>query len=132
MTLKSQINADVANVFLDINDFSETFYYLPAGGTRREIVGTICGERSEVIETQSGDMMQAMLQLFVSRDSTTGIDAPKVGDAIWRKSEGTTPTKAWSFSQQVEESDESDDAVNAHVLLFVRNVPYKHGGYANT
>lgn len=136
MTLREQIHDDVAEVFLQTDDFGETFYYLPKDGTRREIVGVVCGERSEVIETSTGEMLQKMLQLFVSRDSSDGIDSPKVGDALWRKSEGTTPRNAWSFSRQVEDGDEHDGVAyagedNAYVLLFVRNVPVSHGGYAS-
>ena len=133
MTLREQIHADVEDVFLNVDNFGETFYYLPAGGTRREIVGVVTRERSEVVETQGGMQTRHELEVFVSRDSTTGIDEPKTGDALWRKSLGTSDPQGFSFGLAVEERDENDGTSNAgeangHTLLFLRYTPFKHGG----
>ena len=133
MTLREQIHADVEGVFLNVDDFAETFYYLPAGGTRREIVCTVVLERSEVIETQHGKQNQHVLQVFASKDETTGIDEPKAGDALWRKSQGTSDPQGFSYGLAVEEMDGNDGTdyageANGHVLTFLRYTPFKHGG----
>lgn len=138
MTLREQIHADVEDVFLNVDDFGETFYYLPAGGTRRTIVGTVTRERSEVIEASQGTWQKRHeLEVFVSRDSTTGINDPQAGDALWRKSEGTSDPQGFSYSNMTEERDENDGTAyagqgNGHTLLFLRYTPHKHGGLAKT
>lgn len=131
MTLKAQIHSDVADVFLNVNDFGETFTYCPVGGSRRDIVGVVAFEQTEVIETQAGKQNRHTLQLFCSRSATTGIDSPQLGDGLWRKS--ADDTDGFAFGGMAEERDENDGTsyageYNAHTLLFIRYTPFKHGG----
>jgi hypothetical protein len=130
MTLKSQINTDVSAVFLQTDDFGETFVYRPCGGTSREIVGVIVTEQVELTEVRDGKQRKHMLTLFVSRSSTTGIDDPQLGDALWRKS---NEDEAYSFAGLADDPDENDGTAyagqqNAHTLLFVREYLVSKGG----
>lgn len=131
MTLKAQIHSDVAGVFLNVADFAETFTYHPREGARRDIVGVVADEQQEVIETTSGKQNRHTLNLFVSRDSTTGIDDPQLGDGLWRKSANSD--EGFSFGGLATDPDSNDGTAyageaNGHTLLFVRYTPYKFGG----
>lgn len=132
MTLREQIHNDVVDVFLNVDDFGETFTYCPVGGTRRDIVCVVSSERVEVIETaQGGKQNQHIIEIFCSRSSTTGIDDPKLGDGLWRKT--SDDSSGWAYGGEASERDENDGTsyagqANAHTLLFVRYTPYKLGG----
>lgn len=131
MTLREQIHADVAGVFLNTEDFGESFWYCPKDGTKRRIVGVAEAERTEVIESPHGKQNRHTLELFCSRDSTTGIDDPQLGDGLWRVS--TDEDQGFSFAGLANDRDENDGTAdagqgNAHSLLFIRYTPYKIGG----
>lgn len=125
MTLRDQIHSDVAGVLLNVEDFGETFWYHPAGGTKRRIVGVV-DEQVEHGEDQRGKFKRTIVNLFCSRDSTTGINDPKLGDAIWRVS--AESTSGFAFFGFADEIDSNDNDENAHTLVFHRTDYYKIGG----
>lgn len=131
MTLKAQIHSDVEDVFLNVSDFGETFVYCPKGGARRDIVGVVTSAQVEVIETDSGKQNRHVMNLFVARDATTGIDEPQLGDGLWRKS--AESDEGFSYGGMADDPDSNDGTayageLNGHTLLFLRYTPYKFGG----
>jgi hypothetical protein len=124
-TLREQIAADVEAVFLNVDDFAETCTYIPKDGDSRSIVAVVEEDAQQPEEMNTASLL-GVIRVFVSRDSSTGIDAPQLGDKFWREADGTAPEKAYSFSGVVDESD--DATATAWTLLFTRKRPYEVGG----
>ena len=125
MSLRDLIHTDVAEVFLNAEDFGETFWYCPADGTKRRIVG-VADKQIEHGNDQRGKFKRTILQLFCSRDPTTGIDDPKLGDAVWYVSDESD--QGFAFFGMADDLDSNDDDENAHTLVFHRTDYYKIGG----
>lgn len=125
MTLRDLIHDDVADVFLNDEEFGETFWYHPTGETKRSIVG-VSDEQVEHGEDQRGKFKRTIVNLFCSRDSTTGINSPKLGDAIWRAN--AEATGGFAFFGFADDLDSNDNDENAHTLVFHRTDYYKIGG----
>jgi len=123
VTLREQIAEDVSSVHINTDEFAETLVYRPDGGTPRTVAGVV-DEEGDFPDLQTGRNSVEIIDVFVSRDSTTGIDAPRFGDAISRTSDGTGVDAKWySYSGQKMDVDEF-----AWTLRFTRAVPSKHGG----
>lgn len=120
MTLREQIAADVAAVHINTADFAESLTYVPNGGTARTISGVV-DEGGDFAEQQHGIDEVETLEVFVSRDSTTGIDDPQLGDRVRRAID--SDAKWYSYSGRKTDVDES-----AWTLIFERRVADKHGG----
>ncbi len=131
MTLREQIAADVGDVLLNTDDFGEICTYLPQVGDLRSIV-CVVEEDSQQVDERNTLVLAASIRVFVSRDSSDGIDAPQLGDKLCRESDhladdSADPGKCYSFAGVV---DESDDATGtAWTLAFVRNQPDEIGGH---
>ncbi len=129
-TLREQIQADVGDVLLNTDDFAESCTYLPKSGDARSIVAVV-EEGGIEADEMSGVQLVSTVTVFVSRDETTGIDAPQLGEQLCRESDhladgSPDPLKLYSYSGIV---DESDDAMAASwTLVFTRKRPFEKGG----
>jgi hypothetical protein len=123
MTLRAQITSDVADVFLNNEDFAETLYYKPKDGDQRTLT-CVVDEDDDYQDTETGIMHKRVLSVFASRSATTGIDSPQLGDRISRAIDGTGDDAVWyAFAGNVTDIDE-----NAWTVKFQRETPYKIGG----
>ncbi len=128
-TLREQIQADVGGVLLNTDDFGETCTYLPKDGPARSIVA-IVEESGELLDDSGGVVFADSAHVFVSRDSTDGINAPQLGEQFWREHDHLAdgsgdPGKAYSFWSK----EESDDATaSGWTLIFGRKRPFEKGG----
>mgnify|MGYP003403616173 CR=1 FL=1 len=123
MGFKDILAADVENVFTNPEEFGESIVYRPKDRTARTI-NAVVDEEGDFPDTQTGRNSAEFLDVFVTRDSTTGIDQPRFGDMVSRVADGTgTSAKWYSYSGQKMDVDES-----AWSLRFLRNVDSKHGG----
>lgn len=118
MTLKQQQADDVA-VFLNADDFAESCTYLPTAGGARTVSAN-CEEDSQDTEQQQGLRRILTLSVLVSRDSTTGIDDPKLYDGLRR--EGGAAEEVYSFTGEKHEL-----SANTWVLIFEREIWVERG-----
>jgi len=117
MGFKDILAADVSNVFTNSDEFGEPLSYQPKNGAARSVNGVVDHEGG--YQDQSfGESNIEVLDVFVSRDDTTGIDDPQLGDRIAR-----ADGRWFAFSGQKLETDES-----SWTLRFTRDIPTKHGG----
>jgi len=130
MTLREQIESDVANVLMEGNDFAEAVTYYPAGGGASRTVYAIVEEVGTMASDDSGLAGTETIHVTVSRDADAtdadgnvknGIDDPQLGDGLRRP--GDAADKGYSYTG--EKSDVDDYAWS---LIFVRHVILKHGG----
>lgn len=123
MTLRAQITADVAKVFLNTQEFAETCRYYQKCGNKRNVVAVV-DELGSFVEDQIGKKSEEFIDVFVSRDGTAGIDEPQLGDALHRlEVDEDTPDKGYAYTGEKSDVDE-----NAWTLRFKRKIPYKTGG----
>jgi hypothetical protein len=122
LTFKQLLAADIENVFTNPNEFGEQLTYKPKDGVTRTINGVVDEDGDYVQVGRDLDHRQ-FLDVFVSRDSTTGIDDPQLGDAIRR---AIDPDGKW-YSYQGQKSDVDE---NAWTLRFVLDEVKQHGGHS--
>lgn len=120
LSFRDMQDADLENVFLNTNEYAESLYYCPKGGTRRTIAGSV-EEIGSFPDEDGGKFSLEYLDIMVRRHATEGIDEPQLGDAITRLIDD--PDKGYSYT-----GEKSDVDVNCWTLRFVRKVPYKLGG----
>lgn len=90
MSLADLIAADVSDVFLNEDDFAETLTYYPKGEAVREISATRVSlgmflrqaHPRETDQDEHHEKQVDKLAFFVTRDATTGMPNPQLGDAI--------------------------------------------------
>ncbi len=130
MTLKELIESDVADVFMNTDDFAEDVTYYPAGGGASRTVSAIVDEDGTFQTDDTGLARTEVIHVTVSRnrnDETTdgvavgGIDNPQIGDCIRR--ENDPDDKGYSFSGDKEDVDEF-----CWVLIYKRSFTVQHGG----
>ena len=74
MTFKEQVEADVAAVFLNEDEFAESITYTPTGGVARTILA-IVDRQDETIEYRDGGQVRVRVrEIHVADHATTGID----------------------------------------------------------
>lgn len=83
MTLKTQMQADLASVFYNTDDFAETVTYTPAGGAGISVVAIIDYGRDD--EDGADDLGQnAKIRIMVSSVATvTAGDTITIGANTW-------------------------------------------------
>lgn len=122
LTFKQLLAADIENVFTNPNEFGEQLTYKPKDGVTRTINGVV-DEDGDYVQVGRDLDHQQFLDVFVSRDATTGIDDPQLGDAIHR---AIDPEDKWySFSGLNSDVDES-----GWTLRFLLDNVSRHGGLA--
>lgn len=82
MTLATQIAADVADVFLNSDDFGETVSYTPVGGSARSIVAVVVTMPSDLTQESSHEVAHNFVSVLAAKSASTGIEAPAKGDTI--------------------------------------------------
>ena len=81
MTLREQMAADVAGVFLNDEEHAESVTYTPANGVARTITAIVNEDGG--LEDQDGRLADRIYAwVFVARSGTTGIDDPQVNDTL--------------------------------------------------
>jgi hypothetical protein len=119
MTLASQIDADMATVFCNTNDFATSFTYSPKSGPSRTIKGII-EELGRLQDSASGIFQREEIEIMVSRtssDACGGIDDPRIGDSIT-----LADGRVFSYS-----GDNSDIERNSWWLRFYRDIQVQAG-----
>lgn len=81
MTLREQMQADVAAVFLNTDEHAELITYRPARGEPREIAAIV---NEDVLSPGQEGLLEREHSFYIlaARDGTTGIDSPQAGDTI--------------------------------------------------
>lgn len=130
MTLRTLMESDVAEVFLQGDDFAEACTYCPAGGGANRTVYAVVEERGAYQSDETGLANTEILAVMVSRDPDTtnadgtalgGIDDPQLGDGLRRASDQAD--KFYAYSGEKEDVDDY-----AWTLIFTRDVIVRHGG----
>lgn len=130
MTLRTQIESDVAEVFLVADDFAETVTYHPAGGGGSRSVVAVVEEIGAMPDANTGLTSQETIHVVCSRepalensdgDAINGIDNPQLGDGLRRANDPDDKMYAWTG-----EKLDVDDY--CWTLVYTRNIVIKHGG----
>ena len=80
MSFRDQMSNDVANVFLNLNEFGENVIYTPDGGSGRTIVAIVEREEAAEIDQQDGRGVGRAARLHIAADAANGIASPGIGD----------------------------------------------------
>jgi hypothetical protein len=125
LTLKQQIAADVADVFLNEDEFAESLVFQPQGGQDRPIVGSV-DQATEHPDTGMGGIDRVeRIEVFVSRDEddemTGGVATVQIGDRLKRTVNGIE--QVYGFTGEILDEDD-----NSWTLVFERAVPFEVGG----
>lgn len=120
MTFKDLIASDVANVFMDTDEYAEPVTYTPDGGSAVTVDAVVnVGGKSED-PTVGGTESISVIEVNLPRDATTGIADPSLDATITHN----------SLDYKVTEILGQDDDMTR--LSCVRIVPvdrHKEGGY---
>lgn len=119
-TLKQQITADVAGIFLDTNEFAETVTYIPAGDSGVSIT-VIVEESDELIDVAGRTVDEEMISVFTARTSA-GIQNPATGDAILRSVTEDPEQRVYGYMKQREDPER-----DSWWLLFKRRKTQRQG-----
>jgi len=123
MTLKDQMAADVAGVFLNTDDFAEGFTHTPKGGIPRSVTLTIVDERVRFETRDNRKLRIRELEILAAHDATTGITNPQPGDKLTQDSDSRLPKVPLLFVDVVSQDD-------AGVILRYHESPrVVRGGY---
>ena len=114
-SFRDMLAHDVANVFLNTNEFAETATYLPREGGPREVAG-IPEEDGNFAQSETSIERVESLRWFCSR-GTDGITDPQLGDKL-RLSDGRT----FTFSGDTSQADNASWWVH-----FERRIPNRLG-----
>lgn len=121
MSFKDLINDDVSDVFLNTEEFAESFrVHEPNGGTRT-ITATVADERIEYERTPNGQREVAVLELLVTNSDTTGIATPEKRMYVTRVAENDT-----QIQYALETVLEQD---NGALLIQFKNRKHTRGGH---
>lgn len=101
MTLREQIESDIASVFLNTDDLAEACTYYPRAGGAREIVCDV-QKSVQMRDEPTGLVRKEVVSVWVSKSATTGIDKPQIGDAL--KLSGDD--KLFAYAGEPSEEDE--------------------------
>lgn len=123
LTFKQILAEDVKNTFTNSNEFGESLVYKPKDGTARTIAGVVDEEGTYPELANEKDSIE-FLEVFVSRDSTTGINDPQLGDRISRVADGEDDDAKW-YAWQGEKTDVDSSGWS---LKFVRQYSVLKGG----
>lgn len=80
MTFQSQLDTDATAVFLNADEFAESFTYTFEDGTTRAITGVFVEMVGALDAVQQGTF-------YVHDNTTTGVASPKRGEKITRNGE---------------------------------------------
>ena len=118
MTLKDLMESDLSEVFLNTDEFSENVTYYPCEGEKRDISAAVfVGQQ---FERRNNNLLKVQTAtIHVSNDSATGIDNPRMGDAIRLATDDKDTL--WSF-KEIKLRDSA-----GFVLMFGRHKPKKSG-----
>jgi len=81
MTLKTQIAADVAAVFLQTDDFAETVTYTPVGGAGASMTVLFFPDPMSMIDLPDGNKQATLAAVYVAE---TDVVTPQRGDQVTR------------------------------------------------
>jgi len=119
-TLKQQITADVAGVFLDTDEFAESVTYIPASGAQSTIT-VIIEESDEFLDMEDRVVDDEMISVFTARTSA-GIQSPVIGDGILRSTTEDPEQRVYGYMQQREDPER-----DSWWLLFKRRKTQRQG-----
>lgn len=108
MTLRSLMNADIATVFLNEDEFAETIIFsAPWSGGPRSI-SALVGERElDNSNSQLGNSDMETVTILVANNATTGIDRAAIGSTIefGSDTEPDPKKRVWVFKEQMDCDD---------------------------
>jgi hypothetical protein len=112
-TLREQITADVADVFMQVDDFAEDVTYIPGTGASRTVTCVI-EEEQEYFDTELDTQLLERIRVFVPR-TAAGIQTPKIGDKIKRSAAYDATQELYGYEAMIEMPEP-----DTHWLLFKR------------
>jgi hypothetical protein len=119
-TLKQQITADVAGVFLDTDEFAEAVTYIPASGSEVSIT-VIIEEEDEFLDENQRAADHEFIRVFTALTSA-GIKYPTLGDAIKRSATEDEGQRLYGWTGQREDPER-----DSWWLVFRRTKTQRHG-----
>ena len=100
MTLRTEITADVTDVFLQVDDFAEDITFIPASGASRTVRCIVEAER-EYFDTEVSTEQLDRIRVFVSR-SASGIPTIDIGDSVKRSVTFDPEQRQYGFTGDIE------------------------------
>jgi len=120
-TLKQQITADVAGVFLDTDEFAEEVTYIPADGAEVSIT-VIIEEEDEFLDENNRSAFVEYIRVFAKRATADGIKSPTIGDGIKRSATEDPGQQVYGYTGQREDPER-----DTWWLLFKRTRTQRQG-----
>lgn len=116
-TFADDLQDDVTNAFL--TEFAESVMYYPKSGEARSVTADCREQGSYPDDSNGGFVSMEVLELRVSRDATSGIDSPQIGDRLLRSGE----TDYWNWH-----GEKSQVGPAMWTLTFQRESQFRVGG----
>lgn len=90
MTLKTKMQADAVQTFLNTDEFAETITYTPYGGTNKSIKALVDRKRLEPMTETSGRFLSNTAEVMIANHATYGVTSVAKGydKVIMEKSPG--------------------------------------------
>lgn len=114
-TLTNLIRDTLNNFHLSSDWFGESVTYTPAGGVARSIDVFIEAEEQLQITDIDTEMSEETIKVKCSKDATTGINRPNIGDTIVRDVTADEDTRPFLF-----EGDYDQESRDHWQLMFRR------------
>lgn len=73
MTLKSQMDDDMINTFLNSNEHAEAISYTPYGGVAKSINAIVLRRRLDGIGPDRGMTMAKTCEIYIANNATSGV-----------------------------------------------------------